>query len=694
MQILLKNRFKFIFFISFFILIPDTVFILNPIFPQKPGGLNYFFQMGEKAYKKNDYHSAVFYFQKVLQINSEYIPAIDRLAWSNFYNMAYPEAEQLWNRNLQLDVKNISARIGLARIRMKEGKYLAALKILKKAKNIDPLHLDVNYNQAKLYELLGKKKIAYNKYKEILRTHPDHVESLLGLANIQAELSLFSSSLDNIEKALKLKPENYEGYIHKGQYFLKLYNQENDKTQKIDYLQKAKEAFLTAHGFNENDLETNFLLALIYLGEKNYESAYAYIDKAYKTKPDNFKISSLRADILQYHYNNNKTAGIRSKVVESYKDVLKLNPKDDFCRHRYENFLIRNGFREMNPQRIKASRYHYKNAKDLFKQNRYDHAYYQLLQSLAVYPNLISARIELLNTYLVKNNNLEAYIAGLEALRHAFPNNKKYLHALQWALNQQHKALYFKARLFRKHNKFNFPRSSNRVFVFPFEPVKLFPIHPFGGRVISDKLSVILRTHGRLQSYPEKIRKRIFNHFYETSQEQLYKIPDSEAFFKPEKIKILHDIIPSNMLPDYLVFGTYQEGIIDNQIIINYIVYDAKKGVVVDNFTYSSSEDNKLLNVHIRAVNRMFRNIPYHGKIVKKNSSGEIFINLGKIDGTRPGDLFYLYHKQKMIGILEVKNTDCYISQVIIPKLKDIPALTLKQIQLFDIVRPVKKTGS
>jgi tetratricopeptide (TPR) repeat protein len=108
------------------------------------------------------------------------------------------------------DPENIDAHMMIGRIKVAQKKYNDAIETYKEI-----LYMDQNYapalcERANVYLLQGKLQWAETFYDRALKSDPQNVLALLGLARLAKEKKDYATYSDLVEKARKLDPQNRE----------------------------------------------------------------------------------------------------------------------------------------------------------------------------------------------------------------------------------------------------------------------------------------------------------------------------------------------------------------------------------------------------------------------------------------------------------------------------------------------------
>ena len=144
-------------------------------------------------------------------------------------------------------------------------------------------------------------------------------------ATSKFHLKDLSGSLDDINEAEKLEPENMKVILNKGVILRALNNEE----KAFPYIYKY-------YDNHQNDIQAINRVAHHYLISKNHTEAQKYLKKALKIDPEHYE------SIMNYA-NSCMETHLRKEAEKYFKKALKLNPNDPIIHLNYGTF-----FREGN----------------------------------------------------------------------------------------------------------------------------------------------------------------------------------------------------------------------------------------------------------------------------------------------------------------------------------------------------------
>jgi tetratricopeptide (TPR) repeat protein len=111
---------------------------------------------------------------------------------------------------LEKDPENIPAIIDLAIAYFEQGpdKYLEALDLLEKARDLGALDERIFYYLGSMYEVKGLPAYAIPEYERFLRRHPEDTETRLRLGNLYYRTGDLDKAVQAYKRVLELRPED------------------------------------------------------------------------------------------------------------------------------------------------------------------------------------------------------------------------------------------------------------------------------------------------------------------------------------------------------------------------------------------------------------------------------------------------------------------------------------------------------
>ncbi len=641
--------------------------IVSVSFPQtdQPKNAIYYNEKGWEYLAKSDHFRAIISFKNALKQNPKYKEALLGLGQAYLKTEAYDESLKLFGDVLRVDKTNIEAINGAASAMTELGRYNDAMKYFDAALKIDEDNTDAKFGTAYIFYLMDKIIWARRKLNSILIANPYHYRSLLLMADIKIRENRNDEAKNYIQKAIDANIELPDGYIKFGQVLLRDFKLTSD----ADYLAEAAEKFEKALAINPENLIANRSMGNLFLLKQDYNGALDYFKKTLADYPDN--AISLYTIATAY-------AGLNDspQTIDYLLKALKQSPSDNILISRLEDFLMLNDFAIGNPMRTKFSNDHYDTALKKLKANLPDEAIMHLNRSLLLNPLNRAARENLRDMYFVLDY-YRYYIDEQKILLNQYPESK-YQEMLQVAVIKRRDRMYHKAGYSSEVPQRDVPQ----ILVLNLSPYEAFSLHPDAGEVIANYITFTLSQFGRMQ--PVGLQKRL----------EISRKLKNDRIHIADNLEIIGDLVREGTVPepDYILFGSYREG--SGFITVNMELMNFRNGVIINDFSISEGGRENLSTLSMRISKKIYDAIPYKGRVLQTNGN-EIIVNLGLIDGIKPGDLLTIYKlnespsdslKLKKKILLEVSTADTLISSVKVRTLKD-----LEIIEINDTVYPLKK---
>ena len=152
-------------------------------------------------------------------------------------------------------------------------------------------------------------QVAENLYKEIIKTNPNHFESIYLLGALLIQKKDFNRSIQLLRKAVKIQPNHVSAHSNLGIALMS-----ND----VKNYPEANDCFNKAIKINPNFAEAFYNLGNMFK-EENYEKAKSLYRKALKIKPNYIK-AYINLGIVSEYCNEFKEA------INCYEKVTEINP--------------------------------------------------------------------------------------------------------------------------------------------------------------------------------------------------------------------------------------------------------------------------------------------------------------------------------------------------------------------------------
>ena len=131
-------------------------------------------------------------------------------------------------------------------------------------------------------------QVAEQLYKQILKTEPDHVESMFRLGSLLIQAGNFDKAQQLLNKVVKIDPNHAKAHNNLGIAF-----------QKMKKYQEAINCYEKAIQINPDFADAYCNLALLYTDIRKDEKALQYCDQVLNLVPDMLKAVNLKSEILK-----------------------------------------------------------------------------------------------------------------------------------------------------------------------------------------------------------------------------------------------------------------------------------------------------------------------------------------------------------------------------------------------------------
>lgn len=216
---------------------------------------------------------------------------------------------------IRMDKTNNYARISIGDIYLGMERYAAAEELYNQAVRFGVDMKEICRQIALVNKHLGKTKKAVKYLQKILKQDPEHVKTLLLLAEIYEEDGQFQKAEKLLNKAKELTDAGMGVILRLGM----LYGEMEEHSKAIDVLTEATEKY-------PQDYNSWYFLGLIHRYAENYRKAEVSLLKALSLKEDAQTYFHLGITYDQM--------GCSDRGVEMFKKCLQLNP-DHARAHNY-----------------------------------------------------------------------------------------------------------------------------------------------------------------------------------------------------------------------------------------------------------------------------------------------------------------------------------------------------------------------
>jgi tetratricopeptide (TPR) repeat protein len=218
-----------------------------------------YFNLGYLSVENNNYESAIGYYKKAIEINSEYDKAYNNIS------VAYGQLQQLDNaikaskKAIKINPKNDDAynNMGITYSKLKQ--FDKAIKCFNKSLEINSENGDVHNNTCTAYGELKQFDKAIEFCKKAIEINPKQDKAYYNIGIVYNELKQFEKAIESYKKAIEINPKKDKAYYNMGI----VYGQ-------LRQLDKSIESFNKSLEINPNNENSKKLLDIL-IKEKSQE---------------------------------------------------------------------------------------------------------------------------------------------------------------------------------------------------------------------------------------------------------------------------------------------------------------------------------------------------------------------------------------------------------------------------------------
>jgi cellulose synthase operon protein C len=274
-----------------------------------------------------------------------------------FLTGQYEKVEQLAQRFLIDQPKELSYRLFLGKSCERGGKYAEALEAFENAaRGGPPLQDEAQLNHALLLEITGKIEESQADFSKLYKRVMGEPNSHLGFAAVAAQhLARYKEANALFKQATTSDPNDHETWIAWGNLFLEKYNPAVAATVFADVLKvnphhprallgialssgeeqgsQVQELLKQVLEINPNMEEAHVVLARVALEAEAFEECEREVQRSLKTNPKSLQALTLKA-VLSY------ARGREEESEEQTREVLSINPHYGEIYLRFANFCV------------------------------------------------------------------------------------------------------------------------------------------------------------------------------------------------------------------------------------------------------------------------------------------------------------------------------------------------------------------
>ncbi len=599
----------------------------------------------EQALQRNDIYHSIAMFKEIISINPNYFDSRLGIAEAYFLLKEFDEAMEHITRALFLDQSSMEANILYGRILTGKGEFSKAGDVFADVLKLEKNNVNALLGMAELEVARGNIIKAADLYKFSLQKSPGNRKALISSIIVYDSINKKNISNAYVEQLLNLYPDNaFVNYIAARHY----YESGEDEI--------AKTFAGRSYDLDPEKSDTVYLLSLIYLQLEEYNSALTVLEKYIELDRGNWEIWYLLAEV-------NLELGKPDKSIFSFATAIGYNPQNELSRIALENILI-NSKAIDDPVRAKYADYHFDLGEKFIEKNYSNQARNEFRRGLLLAPHSFKGRI--LYAELMKTRGyLGTYLSMLKDIYAENPNDENLADELEI------------------YNSIVTDTVSDSWHIDQF----LIDTSKYRIDIFLSKFSIsnnIFNEGDNLGVY--------FVH-------NLLAFENIEAKFNSEPVDFLNAFEYARKTgSDFFIIFDYKDTPRSFSIEAN--IYDSGAGSLLLTLPVFKTGNNKIVLSFQELSRSISESLPLTGNIIDRKFD-KVLINLGKIQNTELGDIFYILRKEdfmlkrdsiglkfqpdKLLGELEITRVDDLVSEG-----------AVKKYNFFDLINPgdslIKKT--
>ena len=206
--------------------------------------LNETFDLALKNQQENNLQDAQNYYQKVLKIDPNFLPAHNNLGIIFKGLGKIQKAKDCYEKAIEISPHNSDAHNNLGNIFKELGDYNKTKDCYEKAIEIDPNHVNAHNNLGAIFGDLGETQKAKDCFTKAIKLKPNYADGYNNLGMILRELNKLEEAETSFKKAIELKPDYADAYDNLGKIL-----------KELNRLEEAETSFKKARIFNPDFIE-------------------------------------------------------------------------------------------------------------------------------------------------------------------------------------------------------------------------------------------------------------------------------------------------------------------------------------------------------------------------------------------------------------------------------------------------------
>lgn len=196
----------------------------------------FYANLGDVYQELKDYHSAKAAYEMALDINPNYINALNNLGNTYVQMGQLKEAVILFQKVLGISPRDFHAHLNLGVVYSRLENYPKAIEFYEKTIRINPRDAQAYFQLGFIYELKGQSQKAVENYQKTVQLKPDDAEAYYNLGNVYARLNQNDKAIESYLKTVEINPNHVNAFVN----LSILYSLEKDFEKAIKYCDEAR----------------------------------------------------------------------------------------------------------------------------------------------------------------------------------------------------------------------------------------------------------------------------------------------------------------------------------------------------------------------------------------------------------------------------------------------------------------------
>lgn len=592
------------------------------------GGASADFQTAESYRMSGDHRNALVYYRKSIEVNPGFTAALLGAARSAWELGDFNQAHNYYERVLSIDPDRTGAKTGLGLTYLKKGDLIRSGEILKEVAEKEPGNESNNHALALYHIQSGRPDLANLYLKKVIRSRPTHLPSLLTLAEISYTSGKERDALMYLARAEKIEPDHPDLHRVRGEMAMYHALHSRDPREREEAFASARNSLLISLDLKKDQPDVEHKMVLLDFHQGRMEEARSRIDRWMDKNGESPGLLYLRELIQESR--GERSGSEHPSLAGELASTLRLSPLDSMARFKLENMVLdrESDFSTGGAYRTNLARFHREKSEYFDRNGKREDSIYHIARLLKLQPGDMKAHERRLEYYR-RNGDYESFLKELTWISKSRSRDARIQFRLETAMKERNGRLPYRENLLSPEvdqDHATFRRTPSRVFVFDFESESLFPYHPDGGRWIARAIEIGLDFPGSVRPVMDGTRKDFVQAIHSRRGE--VKGGERTGPFSPDLLPVFASGKESGLVA--LVYGSYVSG--PDGILVDVRVVDSTTGNEISRFRTSGRGNDGIYKMSRFVAWKIRSLLPVRGRVVRVRA-GDIFLNLGKVDG-------------------------------------------------------------